>query len=136
MFNDLRSEVIVRLVVIVGIIYIFWLKLTVHKWYLLWTLGFCFLRYRWPWPFLAIFIRPFSFPVAKDFQTVWLSNIVAWWRLFHRRIVRTTFDIYVFLMFLPLLCTRSPYSISRQSSERKNVNRYIIVEYTCHYQSI
>ena len=76
MFNDLRSEVIVRLVVIVGIIYIFWLKLTVHKWYLLWTLGFCFLRYRWPWPFLAIFIRPFSFPVAKDFQTVWLSNIV------------------------------------------------------------
>ena len=57
-----------------------------------------------------ILFRSFSFIVIKHFKIIWLSNLDStWWRLFQKRVVRTKFDIYVFIYTINIYycsCTR------------------------------
>ena len=44
----------------------------------------------------AILLRPFGF-LAPNFFFILIGFARNWWRLFQKGVVRTTFDIYVFL---------------------------------------
>jgi hypothetical protein len=45
--------------------------------------------YGWPYPILAILFRSFGFIAPKTLNY--------WWRLLQKRVVRTKFDVYVFI---------------------------------------
>ena len=77
------------------------------------------LMHRWPLLILAIMCMPFGFIALKTlnylaFQSFDIDHIL--WRLFQKRVVRTKFDIYVFIK-TPVI------KQEQQKTGRKNKNK-------------
>ena len=56
----------------------------------------------WSWPILAILFRPFGFIDPKTLNQMAFQSFGferTWWKLFQKRVVRTKFDIYVFIVW-------------------------------------
>jgi hypothetical protein len=56
--------------------------------------------HRGPWPILAILFRPFGFIAPETLNYLafqFLDYERTWCRLFQKRVVRTKFEIYIFI---------------------------------------
>ena len=60
---------------------------------------FCICDRSWFW---LSYLGPLGFFLLSKLYIIWLSNLsilsVTWWKLFQKRVVRTKFDIFVFIV--------------------------------------